>query len=267
MIKPASRWLLTSSVRLAQYRSYRDRRARDFMEGVGVDSRRDPVYPDVVFGLGGPSGEVPAANGNGRVTVGVSAMLYHGYFPAWVADGRPSDADDAVLDAYLGKLADFVCRLLDEGHDVRLLTGQLNDRDAVDRLRAIVAGARGAEPGDRLVAEPITSADGLAAQIARTDVVVATRYHNLVGALVQGKPSIAVDPTRKNGGLMADLGLAHLCQDIDDLDVARLEAQFHEVVGGRAPYAARLRDLNARIAERLADQERVLAAGVLRPRT
>ncbi|HTI35071.1 MAG TPA: polysaccharide pyruvyl transferase family protein [Miltoncostaea sp.] len=265
MINPASRRLLTWSVRLAHYRSYRDGRARDYMEGVGVDSRRDPVYPDVVFGLGGPSGAPAQANGNGHVTVGVSAMLYHGYFPAWVADGRPSDADDAVLTAYLGKLAEFVCRLLDEGHDVRLLTGQLNDRDAVDRLRAIVAATRGEDPGDRLVAEPITSADGLADQIARTDVVVATRYHNLVGALVQGKPAIAVDPTRKNGGLMTDLGLAHLCQDIDDLDVALLEAQFHEVVGERAPYAARLRDLNARIAERLADQERVLAAGVLRP--
>jgi polysaccharide pyruvyl transferase WcaK-like protein len=265
MIKPASRWLLTSSVRLAQYRSYRDRRARDFMESVGVDARRDPVYPDVVFGLGAANGDAPQADGDGPLTVGVSAMLYHGYFPAWVVEGRPSDADDAVLTAYLETLADFVCRLLDEGHRVRLLTGQLNDRDAVERLRRIIASHRGEVPPDRLIAEPIESADQLAAQIAQTDVVVATRYHNLVGALMQGKPSIAVDPTRKNGGLMADLGFSHLVQDIDDLDVRRLEAQLRDVVGDRAAYTARIRELVAGIAERLAQQEQLLGAGVLRP--
>ena len=262
MRNPVSRWLLTSSVRMSRYRSYRDRRAREFMDGIGIGVEGDEVYPDIVFGLHGPDGPVEAAADDG-LTVGVTAMLYEGYFPSWVAGGSAADGDEAALGTYLARLAEFVAWLLDEGHRVRLITGQLNDRLAVEGLIAIIESRRGPVPADRLIAEPITSARELMEQIARTDVVVSSRYHNLVSALVLGKPVVAIDPTRKNGGLMADLGFGDLCQEIDDLDVGRLIEQFSQVAGRLQEYEDRIRELNDSMRALLAEQEGVLQSRLL----
>ena len=63
----------TSAARAAHYRSFRDDRARQAMAAMGVDTSRDPVYPDLAFSLPAPDGiaAVPGA-------VGVGVMEYSG---------------------------------------------------------------------------------------------------------------------------------------------------------------------------------------------
>ena len=81
-------------------------------------------------------------------------------------------------------------------------------------------------------------------QMADTDIVVATRYHNVVCALRVGKPTISIGYAEKNDALLAEVGLADFCQDIERLDVDLLEAQtarrrafqeqYHGIVRGVA---------------------------------
>ena len=45
---------------------------------------------------------------------------------------------------------------------------------------------------ERIIDEPIASVDDLLKQLAATDVVVATRFHNVLLALLLNKPAIAI---------------------------------------------------------------------------
>ncbi len=266
MRNPVSRKLMTASARMATYRSFRDTGARDFMRRVGIDVSRDEVFPDIAYGLSaaGPDTGRPAGDG---LTVAVGAMLYEGYYPSWVArrGGAPDGAarDGAVLDRYLNELAAFVLWLIGGGHRVRMITGQTTDWRAVERLLAIVRSRGGPEPGDRLIAEPVSSLQGVMDQIACSDVVVATRYHNLVCALKLGKPTIAVNYSGKNAALMADAGFADLCQDVEELDADLLVRQLSAVLAEREDLQRRIDEGNTVIARRLAEQEAILAARIL----
>jgi polysaccharide pyruvyl transferase WcaK-like protein len=266
MRNPASRRLMTAAARMATYRSFRDTGAREFMGRVGVDVGGDEVFPDIAYGLPAPEAGPGRAGGDG-LTVAIGAMLYEGYYPSWVARRRGATdgaaRDGAVLDRYLSELATFVLWLLGEGHRVRMITGQTTDWRAVERLLEIVRSRGGPEPGERLIAEPASSLQGVMEQIADSDVVVATRYHNLVCSLKLGKPTIAVNYSGKNAALMADAGFADLCQEVDDLDASVLVRQFSAVLADRAAVERRIGEGNAVIARRLAEQEAIIGARVL----
>ena len=47
----AGRALVKATLSLADARSYRDDASRDYLRGIGFQVKRDPVYPDLVFGL------------------------------------------------------------------------------------------------------------------------------------------------------------------------------------------------------------------------
>ena len=265
MRNPVSRKLMTASARMATYRSFRDHGARDFMRRVGVDVSRDEVFPDIAYGLSAPEQD-PGRQAGGGLTVAVGAMLYEGYYPSWVARrGGAADGatrDGAILDRYLSEMATFVLWLIGEGHRVRMITGQTTDWRAVEQLLAIIR-SRGLEPGERLIAEPVSSLQGVMDQIARSDVVIATRYHNLICSLKLGKPTIGVNYSGKNAALMADAGFPDLCQDVEKLDADLLARQFSAVIADREDVERRIDQGNAVIARRLAEQEAILAARVL----
>ena len=68
-----TRWLFNSAARLAFYRSYRDIGSREAMRQRGLDTTRDHIYPDLVFGIPAP----PYDPGDAQ-TVAVGVMAYHG---------------------------------------------------------------------------------------------------------------------------------------------------------------------------------------------
>ena len=57
------------------------------------------------------------------------------------------------------------------------------------------------------MAEPAQTVPELLRQIAETEVVISARYHNLVLALIQDKPVIALSDHPKLDSLATDLGL------------------------------------------------------------
>ena len=169
------------------------------MESIGFDARDDQVYPDLAFKL--PSPPMPRRQRpDGRLVVGVGVMTYLG----WRNDATRGAA---IYRGYLDKLTTFVLWLLDHGYAVRLLMGDAADQRAVNDLLANLSAARAALPKDRLVFETMSSLHDLMRQIAATDVVVATRYHNVVCALKLGKPTVSVGYAEKNDVLMAEMGL------------------------------------------------------------
>ena len=81
----------------------------------------------------------------------------------------------------------------------------------------------------QIIDEPVSSVEDLVAQLANTDIVVGTRFHNVLLALMLDKPVIALSYHEKIASLMAGMGLADYCMNADRLDVDALVERFLEL--------------------------------------
>ena len=90
--------------------------------------------------------------------------------------------------------------------------------------------------------------------MARADVVVASRFHNLICALKHARPTVSIGYAQKSDHLMNSLGLGDYCQVIDHLDSAQLVAQVERAQADRDA----LSQLIAQQTERFGDQVRAL---------
>ncbi|MFN8464141.1 MAG: polysaccharide pyruvyl transferase family protein [Caldilineaceae bacterium] len=221
-----SRFLITQALSRAFYRSYRDEYSRSYLESVGFDISHDSIYPDLAFGLpiaGHLLTKRGTGAGEGSLVVGLGVMSYSG------SQTGPQEGE-AIYQEYLQKVVAFGAWLLSAGHTVRLVLGDtLVDQRAFEDVRsALAASAPGAS--GRVIAEPVHSVEELLCQLAQTDVVVATRFHNVLLSLLVEKPVISVSYNQKNDDLMADMGLEAYCQPIRELNVRRLQEQFQQLV-------------------------------------
>ncbi|MEO3763731.1 polysaccharide pyruvyl transferase family protein [Streptomyces sp. B8F3] len=257
-----TRALVRWSARLAVYRSYRDEQSRDAMRSMGVDTARDEVYPDLAFALPAPPergvpraesaaepGAVPFAP-PGPVCVGV--MAFHG--------GNDDRARaEEIHRRYLDGTTRFVRALVEDGRQVRLLTG--DDVDA-----PVVAAILDAVDSPLVTAAEAASLADLMKETAAADAVVATRYHNLVCALRTGTPTLALGYAAKSAALMDLMGLGAFCHPAREVDADRLLGRFRELERRSAEVRRTLALRNAAVARRLEDQFTALTA-VLFPTT
>lgn len=251
---PVSRWIMKATARMGRYRSYREDASRRFMAGLGFDAGPETIYPDLAFHLPLPPtmSNTPADQ---PPVVGLGVMTYSG----WQND---HDHGAAIYGTYIGKLKEFLFWLLDRGHPVRLLRGDLCDQRAIDDVLAAVADARPALT-DRVAFTPVESLSGLMEEIARTDIVVGTRFHNIVCALHVGRPPISIGYAAKNQEVMAAMGMGRFCQHVETFDVERLILQFTEVCESRAHYAQDIADAHRTYQDRLDSQLTTLFAQLL----
>ena len=140
-------------------------------------------------------------------------MGYHGNL-------RPTEEGNAVYRTYLDKMAAFVSWLLGHGHSVRLLIGDVvYDGRTPDDLIRRLRDHRATSDMVGIVHEPIRCVNDLLAQLATTDLVVAARFHNVLLALMMGRPVISLSYYhRKNEALMAEMnGLMKELQESGEL--------------------------------------------------
>ena len=161
---------------LADYRSYRDEASSDCLRAIGFRAEQDPVYPDLVFSL--PEALLPRdppdreAGGASWVS---GLMAYAGKYSA--ADPRPE-----TYNTYLKSLAMFATWLLEHDYDIRLLLGD-EDTFVIDEFRSALQAQLGSYDEERIIEPPITSVRDILAELGATDVVIATRFHNVLLAI------------------------------------------------------------------------------------
>lgn len=244
---PISRWLMTSAARMASYRTYRDAASQDYMRALGFPAQ-DLVFPDLVFKLPEPE-YAPVELRNGvPPTIGVGVMHYYGW-------DRASASRAQIHETYITQVTQFVCWLLDHGYRVRLLMGALSDQLSFDDVLRRVATQRGEPAAAYVVAEPAHSLQELMCQIRETELIVATRFHNIVAALKVGRSAISVGYAEKNDALLAQVGLDAFCQPIEGLDVARLISEFQALFHEREQFSKRIRDVTEQFRKRLENQD------------
>jgi len=216
------RFLLKSALFLANYRSYRDTSSRDYLKRIGYRSGNDRVYPDLVFGL--PEDLLPAgAEPRGRRVVGLGVMTDAGPY----GDVGPTRE---TYTSYLKSLVAFAEWLLARNYDIRLLFGDGDgDPDAIQEFKALLQARLGTFDEGRVIDQPIASVQEMLSELAATDVVVATRFHNVLLALLLTKPVIAISFHHKCVSLMTQMGLSDYSHDIGQIDTGRLINQFRQL--------------------------------------
>ena len=152
--------------------------------------------------------------------IGVGLMDYYG-------KESLRETGELAYRPYLETMAAFTDWLLKQKYTVRLLIGDVSyDRRVKHDLRGILDRDRVAYDDRQLIDEPVFSVEQLLSQLATTDMVVATRFHNVLMAWPLNKPvvSIAYDP--KIDALMAEAGMAAYCQPIGRFEPAALIERF-----------------------------------------
>jgi polysaccharide pyruvyl transferase WcaK-like protein len=264
---PVSRWMLKRVAGLAHYRSFRDEVSRDFLTGLGIDAKNDPVYPDLVFQLPTPP-KIPAAESSDRpITIGVGVIDYCG----WKYVTPEERESSPIYRTYISKMTNFILSLLERGCIVRLLIGEAADERAVNDLGQNLAekgyrlttSAPSSAKQSQLIAEPIQSLQDVMGQIAQIDVVVASRYHNVICALKLARPTISIGYEAKNDAIMAMMGLGVFCQHIEQLDLGQLNDQLNEMINNRSFYEQQtMRELE-KLRGSMADREELLSLGLI----
>lgn len=195
--------LFRATVVLSSVVTYRDAASRDTMDELGAARDDARVTCDLAFGRAVPP--APAARPGPGMRVAVAVMDWAGW----------SGADRAAADDYLGTLAEVVAGLLDRGHRVQLLVGQPVDVPPADEVRRRVADRR---PGAKLPLADVVTFDDLVAEVQAADLVVATRFHTVVAALMTDRPVISVAYAHKNRDLLARVGVEHANRPIGEAD-------------------------------------------------
>jgi polysaccharide pyruvyl transferase WcaK-like protein len=218
---PISKFLVKRALSYAEYRSFRDIFSKKYLIGIGYKQLGDPVCPDLAFSL--PESLFPAGkNGDApQRVVGVGLMDYDGQ------DSRQSRKGTDVYAAYIRKTGAFIMWLVQNNYRVRLLIGDVAyDSNARRHVLALLEKDGVRPDGERLTDEPIYSVDDLIAQLAKSDIVISPRFHNIILALMLQKKVIALSYNEKFEALMAEFGLAEYCQRLEELDVDRLIGQL-----------------------------------------
>lgn len=213
------RFFVKSILLLADFRSYRDNSTKQYLEGIGFHTGDDWVYPDLAFSL--PDDVIPQQGNmkSRKPVVGLGVMVDAGKY----GDSR---LGDATYSTYLENLATLVGWLLARQYSVRLLCGDLVDMHAWQVFKALLKERLPACDEEHVIDEPICSLGDLLSQIAATDIVVATRFHNVLLGLLCSRPVISISFHHKCRSLMSAVGLSKYCVDISNLEADKLIEKF-----------------------------------------
>jgi polysaccharide pyruvyl transferase WcaK-like protein len=216
---PLSRWFLKRSLALAHHRSYRDAASKQYLDKIGFNTDRDLVYPDVVFGLSQGNLVSGVRTGERRV-VGLGIKDY----------GSAERLEPKAFREYLDTMAVFVSWLQGHGYGVRLLIGDFQfDTSVIEQFVDVLKSRNIPTDAPLLIAEPALTVEELLRQVGGTEAVISARYHNLVMALIQNKPVIALSDHPKLDSLVTDFGLAKYLLPLRNLSPDVLIGSFMEL--------------------------------------
>lgn len=242
-----NKFLKLKALRMADYRSYREVAAFSFLQNLGFDTSGDLLYPDLVFSLPKESLPISGNSPSAQKVIGLGLINYFGwrYVPG---------AGEAIYQEYFSKIKQFAFWLLRKGFDIRIISGDIADRTPVKELVEFVKKEGESNWQDKLIVQEIANVHDLFDQISQTDIVVASRFHNVLCSLMLERPVISLGYHEKNDLLMKDMGLGYYCQHIEQFTLERLYEQFDSCVHEADQITRQIHDQLNRYRDLLDDQ-------------
>jgi polysaccharide pyruvyl transferase WcaK-like protein len=242
---PVTRWLFRWSINLADHCTYRDEGSREAARLLGVRGGGGPVVPDLAFGLPAPTAATPRDR---HVVVGVMAY-----------EGEPDTPGrgPGLVRSYRDRMTTAIESMVADGRSVTLVVGALSDLGLAHEIACRVRR----RPGDPEVeVSAARTQTEVMAEMAAAEVVVASRFHNVLGGLLVGRPTVSLSYARKNEELQARFGLHDFDQPMETFDVDLLMTQVKRAsavpvgttIAMRATAEGFRRDVNAELDDVLA---------------
>ena len=247
-----SLFFIRHALRLASYRSYRDRTSKELLKPMAF-TRSDAVYPDLAFSYSdGELFEGPGEVHQSKV-VGVSPIAY-------LARGWPKQ-NRVVFQSYFETLTAFVRILIERGYAVVLFSTDGVDRTVVGDMVDALSKESGLDVSKLSHPRTHTLPEFLE-QVRQVDYVVASRLHGVLLSHRFCLPVLAISYDRKVDTHMEDSGLSEHSVDIHDLTTDSLVEAFEALTEESESIRSRLLDINDRYARELQYQyDAVLGQG------
>ncbi|MFL5488407.1 MAG: polysaccharide pyruvyl transferase family protein [Gemmatimonadaceae bacterium] len=246
-----SKRMLRYAVANATYCSVRDIGSRVLALQLGVRSDL-PVVPDLAFAL---EPEAPLPPRRPGYDVAISPMVYL----------RPTSwprEDSAKYQGYVALWAELVADRIARGDRVHLFVSDPADMGAVDdvlarldeKTRTSCSIARATTP------------DALLEFFRGMDVVLSSRLHGVLLAIVACRPVLALSHERKVRAVMTDAGVASFCVDLNSATLGSVSEGIAQLTGQLDACARGLREyvIGARTAVK--QQQRDVLPRLLRRR-
>ena len=219
-----SRRFALRALRLAAYRSYRDRGSKELLREASF-THSDPVYPDLAFSH--PCTRqppfIPVDPTREKSVIGISPIAYlspHGW----------PERDQGFYARYLRVLCELTGKILEAGHTVVLFTSALMDQHAVNDLHAKLQQSPGSESwGGRLRQVEQTCLEKQLEEIRKMDMVLASRLHGVILSHLLGKPALAISYDRKVRAHMESMGQQRFCFNHRDCSLSQLWDGFEKL--------------------------------------
>lgn len=219
-----SRVFLAGAVRMTSYRSYRDPSSARLIGSLRVRGDH-PVVTDLGFGFDAERhvAACPLPETGDKTVVALCPMA-HGD-PRYVRPGDPHR-----YEAYLGKMVELCAALLQDDQVVLLFSSDRADARVIADLRERLERERGLGAHPRLMQPSVYGLSSLVSAFARCHYVIAARYHCVVIPWLLGIPVVGLAYNQKTIDLMASMGQAEHCLDIDRFGVAEALHAGHSVL-------------------------------------
>jgi len=225
-----------------------------YLQGIGISADRDRVFPDLAFSLPKNAISLRDSTMGAGAVIGLGVMEYAGRY----SKQSPGDAAQVT---YLQAFSETARWLLARGYNIRLLIGDFADARAKQAFLQLLGQHPTMYDRKRIIDEPIHSVEDLLSQIAATDAVVATRFHNILLALLCEKPVISVSFHHKCDSLMAAMGMSEYCLNSGDLEPDRLIETFCRLEANADALKPLIKERNKRFRDALDQQYQLLLNG------
>lgn len=259
-----SRFFLKVALRVAAYRSYRDKNSREIAAGLLRRATLDPVVPDLAFSLPlseiRPSSESIRQKAGGRTIFAVSPIAY-------AKPGNWPFQDAALYNRYLRRIASVVSQLLERDGFLVMVWSTLSDQKVIQEIFEYLDDRSRSRLDQQMHIPEISSWKDLVAVLLDVDFLVASRLHSAILGFIALRPTVAISFDPKVDWVMEDLGQTNSLLQIRDFEAEDVIRALDRLESSRQPVTDQIRSYRQRALSEFAMQYDAIAglAGALHP--
>jgi polysaccharide pyruvyl transferase WcaK-like protein len=208
-----SRLLVSAALRLARYRSFRDKNSRDLAASLLRRASTDPIVPDLAFGLStselrqSSSIRLLAAD---RTVVAISPI-------AFAKPHNWPQSDSTLYRRYLDQLVSAIAVLLERGYFLVMVSSSRGDDESVipEIVERLDKNAK--EKIEQQIYVPrIATWRDFVNFVSEADFLIASRLHSTILGFISHRPTVAISFDPKVDWVMEDLGQTEYLLHIRD---------------------------------------------------
>jgi polysaccharide pyruvyl transferase WcaK-like protein len=213
------KWFIRNSLLLASYRSFRDEYSKRLIESIGVKGN-NIVCPDQAFSIEIETKGNRQKINNSQVVVGLAPIAYF--------DPRHwSEIDQLKYEKYLEKMTEFTAWLIETNHQIVFFHTQVHGDDRViSEIKAKLRNETTLNIDSNTSEHQVGWYTDAFDAIAKTDVVVASRFHAIVFSYIMNRPAVGISYDPKINNIMTAVGQSDFTLNIDTFTVKELREKF-----------------------------------------